>query len=135
METRYFGSRFVKSNRINLFLTQILTHFTQRCRSETKNYLEYIFSSVLSEFKKYHRSGNLKFNNLGISKSLKLRISKNKIIVISLKLNFTPNTLSCYGLMLKFFGQLFPRTDKILLKFKPKRNAQSKRRFDKNSTT
>jgi len=31
-------------------------------------------SSVLSQFKKYHPSGNLKFNDLGISQSLKLRI-------------------------------------------------------------
>ena len=34
-----------------------------------------LFSSELSQFfKKYHPSGNLKFNNLGISQSLKLRI-------------------------------------------------------------
>jgi len=43
-------------------------------RSETeKNILEDPFSSVLSHFKKYHPSGNLKFNNLGIFPSLKLR--------------------------------------------------------------
>ena len=39
-----------------------------------KNILEYLFSSVLSQFKKYHPSGNLKFNYLGIFQSLKLRI-------------------------------------------------------------
>jgi len=34
-----------------------------------------------------------------ISQSLKLRILNEKVLSISLKLNFTPNTLSCYGLM------------------------------------
>jgi len=53
---------------------------------------------VLSQFKKYHPSGNRKFNYLGIFQSLKLRILMGKILLISLKLNFTPNTLGCYGL-------------------------------------
>jgi len=51
----------------------------------------------MSKFKKYHPSGNLKFNNLGIFKSLKLRNLMDKIRRISLKLNFTPNTLGCYA--------------------------------------
>jgi len=34
--------------------------------------LEDLFSSVLSQLKKYHHSGNLKFNNLGIFQSFKL---------------------------------------------------------------
>jgi len=42
--------------------------------------------------------GNLKFYYSGISQSLKLRISLEKILSISLELNFTPNTLGCYGL-------------------------------------
>jgi len=54
-----------------------------------------LFSSALSQFKKYHPSGNLKFDNLGIFQSLKLRILLGKILPISLKLNFTPNTLGC----------------------------------------
>jgi len=58
--------------------------------------LEDLFSSVLS--KKYHPSRNLKFFNLGIFQSLKLRILMEKILPISLKINFTPNTLGCYGL-------------------------------------
>jgi len=33
-----------------------------------------LFSSVLSELKKYYPSGNLNFNYSGISQSLKLRI-------------------------------------------------------------
>jgi len=33
-----------------------------------------LFSSVFLQFKEYHPSGNLKFNNLGIFQSLKLRI-------------------------------------------------------------
>jgi len=34
-----------------------------------KNILEDLFRSVLSQLKKYHPSGNLKFNNLGISQA------------------------------------------------------------------
>jgi len=60
--------------------------------------LEGLFSSVLSYLKKYHPSENLKFNYLGIFQSSKLRILMEKILSISLKLNFTPNTLACYGL-------------------------------------
>jgi len=46
----------------------------QRCRSETeKNILGGLFRSVLPQFKKYHPSRNLKFNNLRIFQSLKLR--------------------------------------------------------------
>jgi len=51
----------------------------------------------LSQFKKHHPSKNLKFNNLGIFQSLKLCILI--ILPISLKLNFAPNTLGCYGLI------------------------------------
>jgi len=40
--------------------------------------LEDLFSSVLSQFKKYHPSGNLKLNNLGIFQSLKFRILMEK---------------------------------------------------------
>jgi len=72
----------------------------QRCRSETETFiLEDLFTSVLSQCKKYHPSGNLKFNNLGILQSLKFCILIDKILPISLKLNFTPNTLDGYGLI------------------------------------
>jgi len=47
--------------------------------------------------KKYHPSGNLKFNYLDIFQSLKLRILMEKILPISLKLNFTPNTWAVMG--------------------------------------
>jgi len=61
-----------------------------------KNILEHLSSSVLSQIKQYHPSGNLKFNNLGIFKSLKLGIfDGGKIPPISLNLNFTPNALGC----------------------------------------
>jgi len=40
--------------------------------------LEDRFSSVLSQLKKYHPYGNLKFNYLGIFQSLKLRILMEK---------------------------------------------------------
>jgi len=63
-----------------------------------KTYLEDLFCSVLSKYKKYHSSGNLKFNNVGIFQSLKLRNLMGKILRISLKLNSTPNTLGCYEL-------------------------------------
>jgi len=52
--------------------------------------------------KKYQPSGNLKLNNLGIFLGLKLRIFMGKILSISLELNFTPNTLGCYGLNQSF---------------------------------
>jgi len=56
----------------------------------------------LSQFKKYHFFGNLKFNNLRILQSLKLRILMEKNLPISLKLNFTltTTTLGGYGLIL-----------------------------------
>jgi len=42
--------------------------------------------------KKYHPSGNLEFNNLGNFQSLALRLLVEKILPISLKLNFTSDT-------------------------------------------
>jgi len=62
-----------------------------------KNILEDLFSAALSQLK-YHLSGNLRFNYLGIFQSLKLSILVGKIVRISLELNFTPNTLGCLGL-------------------------------------
>jgi len=44
--------------------------------------LEDLFTAVLSQFKKYHPCGNLKFNYLGIFQSLKLRILMEKILSI-----------------------------------------------------
>jgi len=55
--------------------------------------------SFQSQFQKYHPSGNLKFNDLGVFQSLKLVNSMGKILGISLKLNFTRNTMGCYGLI------------------------------------
>jgi len=60
--------------------------------------LEDLISSVLSQFKKYYPSGNLKLNYLGTFQSLKLPFLMEKILLISLNLNFTPNTLGCNGL-------------------------------------
>jgi len=37
-----------------------------------KIFLEDLFSSLLSQFKKYHTSGNLKFNNLGIFQRIRI---------------------------------------------------------------
>jgi len=53
---------------------------------------------VLSQFRKDHPSGNLKFNDLSIFECLKFRILMEKNLLISLKQNFTPNTLGCHGL-------------------------------------
>jgi len=64
-----------------------------------KNFgLEDFFSSVLSQFKKYHPSGSLKFYDLGIFQILKLHILMRKILPISLELKFTPNSLGGYPL-------------------------------------
>jgi len=49
-----------------------------------KSILEDLFCSVLSQFKIYHPSGNLKFLNLGIFQALKFRILMEKILLISL---------------------------------------------------
>jgi len=67
----------------------------------------------LSQFKKYHLSGNLKFNNFGIFQSLKLRILVENILPVSLKLNFTPNLgllwveTTFFLEILSFWGVLF----------------------------
>jgi len=65
-----------------------------------KKILEDLFSSILSKFQQYHPSENLESNNSGLFQSLKLRILMEKILPISLRLNFTPNTLGCCGLSL-----------------------------------
>jgi len=70
-------------------------------RKQKKNSWD-LFNSILSLLKKYHPSGSLKFNNFGIFQSLKLRILVVQILPISLKLKFTPYTLDCYGLTLRF---------------------------------
>jgi len=51
-----------------------------------KKYFRGPFHSVLSQYKKYHPSENLKFKYLGIFQSLKLPILIEKILSISLKL-------------------------------------------------
>jgi len=61
-------------------------------RKQKKNILEDLFRSELSQFKKNCPSKNLKFDNLGIFRSLKLRILVEKVLAISPNLNFTPNT-------------------------------------------
>jgi len=51
-----------------------LTHYRPAMPfGNRKNILKDLFSSVLLQFKKYHPSENLKFNNLGIFQSLNLR--------------------------------------------------------------
>jgi len=62
------------------YISALLTHYrpTMPFGDRKKNILEDLFSSVLSQLKKYHPSGNLKFNYIGISQSLKLRILVGK---------------------------------------------------------
>jgi len=60
-----------------------------------KKFLEDLFISPLVHFKKHHPPGNLKFDYLGIFQRLNVRISMEKMLSISLKLNFTPNTYGC----------------------------------------
>jgi len=57
-----------------------------------------LFSSVWLQFKNYQTFANLKFKKIGIFQSLKLRILGGKFLLISLKLNLTPNTVGCYSL-------------------------------------
>jgi len=67
-----------------------------------KYFRGYLFGSLLSQFEIYQPSGNLKLNNLGIFQSLKFRILMEKILLISLKLNFSSNSLGCCGLIWMF---------------------------------
>jgi len=67
-----------------LFLTLTLYHPAMPFGNRKKNILEDLFSSVLSQFKKYPPSGNLKFNHLGIFQSLKLRILMEKSVLFLL---------------------------------------------------
>jgi len=60
----------------------VLTHYRLAIPFAKKNILEDLFSSVLLQFKEYHPSGNLKFNNLPIFQSL-IRILMEKILPIS----------------------------------------------------
>jgi len=70
-----------------------LTHYRPAMPIGNRKKIEAdLFSSLLSKLKKYHLSGNLKMNNLGVFQSLKLR---NLVLRISLELNFIPNTLDC----------------------------------------
>jgi len=66
-----------------------------------KKYFRGSFQLVLSQFKKYGFPWKPEIKlSRHFFQSLKMRISKEEIHSISLKLNFTPNTLGCYGLML-----------------------------------
>jgi len=81
--------------------TFALTHYSPAMSlGNRKKYFQDLFSSVLSQFKEYHPSVNLKFYCFVILQSLKLRILVEQIHPISLKLYFTPNTLGSYGLIL-----------------------------------
>jgi len=65
-------SRFSKSD---VKIVYYLTHYRPAMPfGNRKKYFKDLFSSVLSQLKKYNPSGNLKFNYLGIFQSLKLRI-------------------------------------------------------------
>jgi len=70
--------------------------FTHYRPASEKKYLTRSFPFSIT-VKKYHSSGNLKFNFLGIFQSLKLRILMEEVPSISLKRNVTSNTLGVYG--------------------------------------
>ena len=79
---------------------RVLTHYRPAMPFGNRNiYFRGSFHSRIVSIKKKHPSGNLKFNNLDIFQSLKLHYLTRKILQISLKLNFFPNTLGCYGLI------------------------------------
>ena len=74
----------------------------QKCQIlETENFIfrgSFQFS-IIKIKKKISPPRNLKFNNLGIFQSLKLRkFNGKKILPIYIKLSL-PNTLGCYGLV------------------------------------
>jgi len=71
----------------------------------------------LSQLKEYHPSENFEFNILGISQSLKLRILMEIILLISLKLNFSPNTVGYYGLMSGISSNISEVNAKITVEF------------------
>jgi len=92
-------------------LTQYMKHSelnplppSDAVRKQEKNILKDLSSSVLSQLKIYHPSGNLIFIDSCIFQSLQFRILIEKVLPISLKLNFTPNTLGCCGLILPTRG-------------------------------
>jgi len=58
------GSIFLDSDRQGGGLNPLPPSDT--LRKQEKNIAEYIFSSVLPHFKKYHPSENIEFNNSGI---------------------------------------------------------------------
>ena len=66
-----------------------------------KTYFRWSFQFSIVTINAYHFSGNLKMNYLDNFESLLLRFSMAKILSISPKLNFTPYTLGCYGLISK----------------------------------
>jgi len=94
------GGRFHGKITIAFFSAPILTHYRSAMPfGKRKKYSRGWFQiSIVIHFKKYHPSENLKFNNLGIFRSLKLPVLMGKILSISLKLNFFPNSSGCYGL-------------------------------------
>ena len=67
-----------KLERTETNLMHFLTLYRPAMPLGNRKKIEDLFSSVLSQFKKYHPSGNLKFYNLGILKSLNLGILVEK---------------------------------------------------------
>jgi len=71
------------------YLNLIHHHPAMPCGNWKKYFRAGPLCSVLSDLKKYHPPWNLKFNNVGIFQSLKLRNLLGKILRISFKQNFT----------------------------------------------
>jgi len=105
-----------------------------------KKYFTESFQFSIVTILKISPSGNLIFNYLVIFPSLKLRILMGKFLSISLKLNFTPNTLgsyvvtkslSGYGVDSHFPNKYYKKKKKTISvhrsKLKPKKGEHKKR--------
>jgi len=79
-------------------MAAMLTHYGPVMPLRELNYFRGSLQFSIVTIKKISPTRNLKFHYLDIFQSLKSRISMEKILTISLKLNFTPNTSGCYGL-------------------------------------
>ena len=77
-----------------------LTHYRPAMPfGNISKYFRGSFSSVLSQFKKISPLWKSKIKSFRNISTLKISFFlTEKILPISLKLNFTPNTLGCYGL-------------------------------------
>jgi len=82
-------------------------------------YLEDLLSSVFSQFKTYHPSGNLKLNNIGIFQSFKFLILMEEIPPVSLELNITPSTLGWWVTQNTYYPHFIFKSTTVQNSLKP----------------